>query len=301
MKTDTNGHPEWIRHYDSHSGVNSFAGVTALPNNMVAAIGTFAENVTSGAVTFSLGSGQDPYFVIVDSAGNLQTMQQIYGDGFYNAGNFITSDKVGNIYIGGYVTDSIFGGTIAAYHSVGGNNDFFVMKYGVDCSCTSGPTAAFSDTGTHHTIGVTYTGTTTGLDSVVWNFGDGSTFTGTGTTHTYAAAGTYNVCVTTYTTCGIDEQCENFVVDSPTRVLVVGIPAANIRVFPNPANDELNITGLTENTSYRLLNVTGTCVRKGSLQQGSGSISMQLIVPGTYILELVGEDGERNMVRVVKE
>jgi len=301
MKTDTNGHPEWIRHYDSHSGVNSFAGVTALPNNMVAAIGTFAENVTSGAVTFSLGSGQDPYFVIVDSAGNLQTMQQIYGDGFYNAGNFITSDKVGNIYIGGYVTDSIFGGTIAAYHSVGGNNDFFVMKYGVDCSCTSGPTAAFSDTGTHHTIGVTYTGTTSGLDSVVWSFGDGATYTGTGTTHTYAAAGTYNVCVTTYTTCGIDEHCGNFVVDSPTHVLVGSISNSIIKVYPNPARDELNVTGLNENTKYRLLSVTGVSVEEGILQIGSSSISMQGVSPGVYILEMIGEGGEKDIVRVVKE
>ncbi len=201
MKTDTNGNVNWIKHFDSHTSVNGFGSITLLPNYQLAAFGTFAGSTTDGSVTLTTptGDGWSPYFVVLDSGKNMLSIRQIHGDGLYNEGNAITSDKVGNIYVGGEVVDSIWAGSpaIPAYHTVGGNTDFFVMKYGVDCSCTASPIASYTDTGTH-TIGVTYTGTTTGLDSIVWNFGDGHTATGTPALHTYSLSGSYHVCVTVY-------------------------------------------------------------------------------------------------------
>jgi len=302
MKTDTNGHVNWIKHYDSHTSVNYFGSITLLPNSEVAAGGTFASTVTDGTITLSTpaGFGYSPYIVVLDSAGDQQTIQQIFGDGFYNAGSVITSDKVGNIYVGGEVADSIFAGSPAlpAYHTVGGNTDFFVMKYGVDCSCTSAPVASYTVTGVH-TINATYTGTTTGLDSLVWNFGDGSTGTGSTATHTYSDTGIFRLCVTVYTSCGSDIFCSNVLYDPS---LVSNVPSMpNVKVYPNPANDELNVTGITETTQYRLLNVTGICIEQGILQPGNNTISMQKTTPGIYILEMTSENGERNIVRVVKE
>ncbi len=75
----------------------------------------------------------------------------------------------------------------------------------------------------------------------------------------------------------------------------------NIKVYPNPANDELNITGITENTKYRILNVTGVNINQGTLHQGNNAVSMQYFPPGIYILEIKGIDGQRNIIRVVKE
>jgi len=611
MKTDTNGIPQWITHYDGNSN-NSFLGLTLLPGNLLAATGYLFEEMYSDVGNISAGVGSDPFFAVVDTSGDLMTFMDIHGDGPEDEGTAITSDQAGNIYIGGCVSDSIPSSIIPAYHTVGGNTDFFVMKYGVDCSCTSGPISAYTDTGIHR-IGVTYTGTTTGLDSVVWRFGDGGTGTGitayhtytlastyrvcgivytacgsdiyctnvtilcglppvasftktgthtlavtytgttstvdsvgwifgdgfrdtgatithtytatgtyhvcavahsmcgndtackydtvvciappvasfshsgtvtidatytgtttgvdsigwlfgdgsrgsgttsshtyttpgtydvcvvahstcgndtvchadtvlcvsppvasfndtgiitigttytgttiaidsivwnfgdgsgtvtgvtaihiysaigiyhvcvtayspcgsntackydtvlcvtppvasftdtgthivgfsyTGTTadvdsivwsfgdghtststtpvHTYTASGTYHVCVTTYTGCGIDSVCRDITVHVPNSVSVINAHGT-IKVFPNPANDELNITGLIESTTYRLLTIAGTCVLHGSLQQPTGNISMQNIVPGVYVLELTGLDGARDMVRVVKE
>jgi len=303
LTTDTNGHPEWIKHFDGDLAINGLISITQLSNNKIAAAGGFEGHITDGTVglTTMPGYGSSPYIVILDSGGNLLTIQQAYGNGTDNEAETITSDKVGNIYFGGDVTDSIFGAAIPAYYSVGGNTDFFVMKYGVDCSCTSSPLASYSDTGTHHTIGVTYTGTTTGIDSVVWNFGDGFTAIGATNTHTYAAAGTYHVCVTVYTECGMDERCGNFVVDSPTHVFVSNLAGGDIRVFPNPSKDELNVSGLQENTAYQLFSVTGVEVESGNLDQAITTIPMQNISTGVYLLELIGLSGERNMVRVVKD
>jgi len=215
MTTDTNGHPLWIKKFVANTAINTLYSITQLPNGKIAAAGTFARVVTDGADSLETlpGYGWSPFLVVVDSTGDLQTMQQAYGDGFYNEGRVITSDKVGNIYMGGYVSDSIWAGSppIPAYYSIGGNSDFFVMKYGVDCSCMAMPAAAFTDTGTR-TIGTTYTGTTTGMDSIVWKFGDGYTSHGTTALHTYTVAGTFQLCGTVYTGCGQDSDCVDIVI-----------------------------------------------------------------------------------------
>jgi len=461
MTTDTNGTVGWIKHYDGIPGtdVNYFTSVTTLPNNKIAAVGTFTGYTRSeeGYMLSSLpGYGYSPYLIIVDSIGYTQTMQQMYGDGFYNEGLASAADKVGNLYIGGFVSDSIFAGSppISAYYSVGGNTDFFVMKYGVACSCTSMPVAAYTSIGTS-TVGFTYTGTTTGLDSLHWNFGDGGTSALTNPTHTYTAVGTFQACVTVYTDCGDDSICNDFVipcVTAPTAsysttgtsnmtfsytgtttgvdsiewnygdgtidtglttlhtytaigtytvcvtaystcgsntfcntVVViclapstasfsdtgsqtigftytgatVGIDSvvwnfgdgsatdtgmtviytytaagtytvcvtvynscgsdsfcstivipplgintlslANVQVFPNPTNDELYITGILQNTSYRLLDVTGECIQHGVLAQGSNTLSIKNYAPGIYILEVTDGMGNKTVNKVVKE
>ena len=74
-----------------------------------------------------------------------------------------------------------------------------------------------------------------------------------------------------------------------------------IHVFPNPATDELNITGVPQATSYRLLSITGTTQMQGPLQEGNNSLPMQRLATGIYLLEMTGADGARNIVRVVKE
>ena len=298
MRTDTNGNVKWIKHFNSTTAINGFTGITLLANGKVGAVGGFAGTVTDGTVTIS-GAG-NPYFVIFDSTGVLQTIKEIYGDegGVAVA---VTSDKVGNMYIGGQVGDSIWAGTppISAYYSVGGNSDFFVMKYGVDCSCTAAPTASYTDTGSH-TLGVAYTGTMSGLDSVVWSFGDGNTTTGTTAIHTYTASGTYHVCVTVYTNCGSDTHCSDVTIHVPSETAII-LSNGAVKVFPNPANNALNITGVPQNRRYRIWNVTGSCMIQGPLQQGDNSISLKNLAPGVYILELTGEKGVRNMIRVVKE
>lgn len=215
LTTDTNGHPLWIKKFDCNTAIVILNSITQLPNGKVAAAGVGAGHITDGmdSIITTGGEGQNPYLVIVDSTGDLQFLQQMHGDGFYDGANVVTSDKVGNIYVGGYVADSIWAGSppIPAYHSVAGPSDFFVMKYGVNCACTSMPSASFTDTGTH-TVGATYTGTTAGLDSIVWNFGDGHTATGTTVLHTYTVAGTFHLCVTAYTNCGNDSDCTYIVV-----------------------------------------------------------------------------------------
>lgn len=304
MKTDTNGTVKWLKHFSCiGSAINAFYGITLLNNNKVAAVGMWAGRVVSGydSIVTPAGEGWNPYLVIVNSDGDLQKIEGVRGNGFSDRGSTITSDRVGNIYCGGVVVDSIWGDNpiIPAYHSVGGGNDFFIMKYGMDCSCTTTPISAFIDTGTH-TIGVNYTGTTVGIDSVVWTFGDGYRTTGTSAIHTYATADTFRACATVYTNCGNDIHCTDVVILIPSLISpLLGMP--NIKAYPNPANNELNVTGISENTGYRLLSITGEQILQGILLQGNSTISMKNLAAGIYILEMTTSNGERCVARIVKE
>ncbi len=74
-----------------------------------------------------------------------------------------------------------------------------------------------------------------------------------------------------------------------------------VSVFPNPVNDELHITGVTENVKYSILNVAGMCLQQGSLKKGENILSLRYFAQGIYILEVISADGVRSMHRVVKE
>ena len=213
IKTDTAGNFLWAKQCNGNS-VNQLLGITVMPGNKIAAVGSHDILLECGSTTISNTTpGSDAFVFIVDTVGTLIALLGIHGDGYNDYGYSITSDKIGNLYIGGAVDDSIPNSIIPAYHSHGGVTDFFVLKYGVDCDCTAMPVANFTVTGTS-SITATYTGSTApSIDSVVWNFGDGHTATGLTATHVYSVYGTVDLCVTVYTGCGYDIYCKNLTVN----------------------------------------------------------------------------------------
>ncbi len=65
----------------------------------------------------------------------------------------------------------------------------------------------------------------------------------------------------------------------------IATAAADIKVFPNPARDILNVTGTTGSTSFRIVNMLGQEMAKGNLTDSG--IPVYAIAAGNYILELV--------------
>ncbi len=215
VRADSNGKVRWMRRFDGGTLGNAFMDITLLPNEKSAFAGTHYGTVVDDRGRFSIGSMRDdPYLAIVDSSGDVQALEAITGTGRYDWGMSITCDRNSNIYIGGTLNDSIWAGTppIPGYKSVGGDNDFFVMKYGMNCACASTAVATFTYSGTH-TLSTTYTGTTAGLDSVIWDWGDGSALSkGLTSSHTYSVADTYRVCATVYTNCTNDIYCKDVII-----------------------------------------------------------------------------------------
>jgi len=302
FKIDTNDNGIWLYNLEGMGGVNSFTSVTILPSSKLALTGLFTGTDVKGAdtLTSSAGEVQNPLFVVVDTGGHTIKLDQLHGTGFYDWGMSITSDKIGNAYIGGLMQNNIWGGSLTPYVSNGGNSDYFVMKYGYDCSCLSVPPPAASYTHTvtttgAYTVAFTYTGST-GYDSVRWNFGDGGTSTSPTPSHTYTGPGTYTACVTVYTSCGSNIYCNTINFSGSVQPLSAG----NIRVYPNPARDELVIDGISNTAYYRLMSITGAMTRQGNIEN-SNAISLKDCVPGIYLLDILQSDGTKNVVRVVKE
>lgn len=297
MKTDTLGNKQWLTQGNGNGGLTA---ITMMSGNKVAAAGHFYVKFKSGYDSIiNTTPGTDPFIFIVDSSGLLLDLKGVHGNGYSDYTYSVATDKLGNIYIGGAVADTIPSTAIPAYHSLGGNTDFFVLKYGLPCNCTSSPVASFTTSGSN-AVNFTYTGTIAGLDSVVWHFGDGVTGTGLSTTHAYAISDTFRICEYTYAYCGVDSTCGDIV------VIGVGVNGPNsssstITVYPNPATNELNISGVISLTDYRLISITGSVLNNGVLQKGKNSISMKEYPSGVYVIELKGDDVSKTTMRVIKE
>ena len=164
--------------------------------------------------------------------------------------------------------------------------------------CAGPPVASFATTGVD-TVSFTYTGALGCVDSMSWNFGDGSTSTSTDPVHYYSVAGTYTVCAVVHTFCGSDTACS--VINVTLQTPVTERPHGTAAVYPNPANEVLHIDGVLQNAGYRIWDMEGVLVQSGILSQGNNAVSIKNYSPGVYILEMTGRDGERSMIRVVKE
>jgi len=292
LKTDTDANPIWIRHYDCSSS-GGFVCIT-LNGDKVAAAGAFYQQYASGTDTIDAGVGVDPFFAVVDTAGNPLALKSMHGDGYYDQANVIVGDRKGNLYIGGQVEDSISAAGIRAYTSGGGNTDFFVMKYGYDCNCVV-PVANYTHTGTG-TVNFVYTGTASSLDSVVWNFGDGSHTTGTTVSHTYTANGSYSACATAYTACGSNTYCSTIITTSVSNIAAF----PDLSVYPNPMTNTLYVEHAAIGTRLILFNVLGQQIYSGIVTSDKQAVSTYNLPSGTYLLQLTGEDGQRAAMTVEK-
>ena len=72
-------------------------------------------------------------------------------------------------------------------------------------------------------------------------------------------------------------------------------------VFPNPTNNLLQIENLPTTTSYSLLTIVGATMQQGTLHHGSNTIALGTVPTGMYLLQLIDEQGNRSVSKVMKE
>lgn len=109
---------------------------------------------------------------------------------------------------------------------------------------------------------------------------------------------------------GIPTSCETFaagqvedytvnIVSSVARIAnVSGKAITEIKLYPNPTTSILNVSSVSENTSYKVYNLLGQTVMNGRIS--NNSIDVSTISAGAYILELT--DNETTSVnRFIKQ
>jgi PKD repeat protein len=92
-----------------------------------------------------------------------------------------------------------------------GNNDVFCQTESVGCPA---PNAAFEHV-TDLLNASFFDASSNNPAQWEWNFGDGNTSTQQNPTHTYSAAGNYEVCLNTSSICGSDEFCTPLIIECP--------------------------------------------------------------------------------------
>jgi len=141
------------------------------------------------------------------------------------------------------------------------------------------PTADF--TFTVNGAKVDFANTSSGANTYLWNFGDGQTSTAAAISHTYAAPGSYNVCLTANTTAGCTNQICKMVtgVQAPSEIIIDGPIEASATWTKN------NIYVLQNGCLYVRDGVTLT-IEPGTVVRGEGAALIvqrgaKLIAEGT--------------------
>lgn len=147
---------------------------------------------------------------------------------------------------------------------------------------------------TQDNLTVTVTDNSLNGESWSWDFGDGTTAEGqTVVPHTYAADGTYDICLTVTNGNNTDEHCETVAVMDITSIEDIKT-LTTTKISPNPAQNQMALNIKTpENTEikWNLKNIIGqnlTQPTKQILNTGENQINIPIqdLSNGIYFLQI---------------
>lgn len=136
-------------------------------------------------------------------------------------------------------------------------------------------------------------------DSCYWDFGDGSgiwqypyaTDCWEMITHYFPETDYYNICLTAYRGCQVDDTCVLTFIFPQSGA---GVPSnqQTLTLFPNPADESFRIVGLKSGQLYRIniLDVSGRMVFDGTVLPDD-VINTDKLPKGSYVVRVQSTDG----------
>ncbi len=162
------------------------------------------------------------------------------------------------------------------------------------------PTAGFV-TGKNG-LAVTFSSTSTGADSIAWNFGDGTTANTTPFIHTYNAPGAYYACITAYNASGSDTFCDSVTVDF--GIGISSLKGNEIRVYPNPSNGQVFVESngaILSNTTIVIHDLAGKIMLSRPMLTEKEIIDFTSLSEGIYTISVVnGNSANRHKIIYTK-
>jgi len=214
----------------------------------------------------------------------------------------LTSDAKGSFYMGGTLNAAMYIGPDTIYNQ-SSPTDGFVAKFGFEnCHCNP-PTAHFSHNSIQQgtTIVFNYDGVQP-VDSVIWNFGDGSSSTSINNlniNHDFVQDGRYMVCAIAYNSCGSNMYCEELAIGD---VGITEIPGfAEVSVYPNPATQMLTVSGASAGMHLGIYDALGRLLQHSTLKGDKDQIDVSRLASGIYLMRFTDKQGRRGNVKFVKE
>ena len=166
------------------------------------------------------------------------------------------------------------------------------------------PTPAFAKMINQNVVTFTdMTMTSDTITSYYWGFGDGTTDTSANPVHTYAGAGSYNVCLSVVTGGGCASQACDSVTITSVDVAEAALFARNVAVFPNPAQDQVRVRlRQASQPMIQLRSIEGRLLREwqftGSKPGFETELDLTGIAQGLYFLNIKAKEG--NVVKTLR-
>lgn len=237
------------------------------------------EMVSAGCVNYSqFPIYSDPHY---NGFANTPTdnIQWLWGDGFQNT-NIVTACHTYN-NPGDYtitLRDTLYRYDVNSNICVGISTEMIHVKDTVVADFT------FVTGG----IIVDFTSTALNADSLAWDFGDGNTGGDSITIqHNYDSLGTFDVWLYAYNECGVDSIMMQVTTDD------VGVENYDFafKMYPNPANEQVFVTGLVEGAQIDLINILGESIKTTVATQNNVAIAFDELSNGTYFVRVSTEYG----------
>lgn len=166
-------------------------------------------------------------------------------------------------------------------------SDTFTTTVTVNNGCTD-PVASFSQSGTEPTFTFTNTSTSGANTTYNWDMGDGNMHTTMDVNHTYTANNTYTVTLIVTDDCGADTTTQTVTVST---IGLIDLDQNEFIVYPNPANEVLNIRSNVVITSIELMDMAGRVVISNNYNTESVEVKIAHLAEGQYTLRAIHTDG----------
>lgn len=139
-------------------------------------------------------------------------------------------------------------------------------------------------------------------DAYLWTFSDNTVSTLANPIHYFTEIGKFEVCQYVSNVCGSDTICDSITIN------VVGIPESvmeSIHIYPNPANDNINIDFNDDNLNnltIELFDISGRMVKRETLTSAIGNRNLFVgdLSEGTYSLKIKANEYEGSKLIVIQ-
>jgi len=301
MALDSSAHLLWSSHAATQYGPIGIQSVS-YNNNTILTEGRFAGTLSwDGQVITSVGQSANSYIVRANAA-NGKVLQL---DGLHASSTLLLTksvlDRNGNAYISGtFIGTMSFGGANLSSVPLNSLSNLLLKFKNVTCSCNLlQPNFTIAATG-FKSYQFTYSGGTP-YTAISWDFGDGSpSVSGSNPTHSFAAYGTFPVCVTVTDTCGSNTMCK-YVTVSITDVPTVGNSFVSVNIYPNPAKEVIRVENLPQSTIVEVIDIFGRSLKKTIAESNECSLRIGDLLPGVYLLRFTDSKGNTISQRFLKE
>ncbi len=290
QKLDANGVFIWAKQMGSLE-YDWGLGITTDATGNVYTTGRFTGNVDfdpgAGTVNLTSAGSFDGFIQKLDSVGNFVWVRQM--GGLYNDyANSITTDANGNIYASGTfggIVDFDPGEGIANLTSAG-NQDIFIQKLDANGHFVwaTGIGGADYEEGNSITTNANGDVYITGYFQNTVDFDPGA---GTSSFTSKGSSDIFILKLSQTATVGITENTFT----------------ENIRVYPNPTsgNFAIEFDNIQESVTARILSLTGQVITNKQFQN-TNNIQLEINQPnGIYILETIDEQGNKSVLKIIKQ